>query len=592
MRIPDGVIEEISRKADIVEVVGNYVSLKKRGGRYWGLSPFTQEKTPSFSVSPEKGLYYCFSSNKGGSIFNFIMEMERLTFPEAVEFLGKRYGVEVSTEGTPEDEGTKSAREVLGGIARSFHYFLTEKPQGSRALDYLKDRGLTDEAIRRFQLGYAPADPFWLRRFLASKGYGSDILAKSGLFTQANPQRALFADRLMFPIRSNSGDVVAFGGRRLKEDGPKYLNSPESSLFKKRSLLYGLFEGNQVLRKERRAFLVEGYTDVLAFHVAGIENVVAPLGTAFTEDQARVIRRLCDDVIIVFDADEAGAKALARGAGVAEAAGLTVRTVKLAPGQDPADILHSGGVRELQNVLSFDLDVFQTLLDTMIDKVDAETPKGKEFVLTELLPYINSINSAVRRESTLSALADRLNVQLSSIIRDIEVARAGEKRSSAPKSEKNMEEGGDRLPLDLRAMVAAAANLEHFGFLRQWISSEDLESPGAREIYAVLEDAYRRGTTRLEVVLSRLDDEDLRTVVAARASGEEFTGDPERVIRDAVYRLRSETLGRRRKRVESAVRSGNFADDQKALDELLQEKMFLDAELEKLRVRVNDGTSE
>ncbi len=588
MRIPDGVIEEVSRKADIVEVVGNYVSLKKRGGRYWGLSPFTQEKTPSFSVSPEKGLYYCFSSNKGGSIFNFIMEMERLTFPEAVEFLGKRYGVEVSTEGTPEDEGTKSAREVLSGIARSFHYFLTEKPEGGRALGYLKDRGLTDEVVKRFQLGYAPADPFWLRRFLASKGYTSDTLGKTGLFTQANPQRALFADRLIFPIRSNSGDVVAFGGRRLKEDGPKYLNSPESSLFKKRSLLYGLFEGNQVLRKERRAFLVEGYTDVLAFHVAGIENVVAPLGTAFTEDQARVIRRLCDEVVIVFDADEAGAKALARGAGVAESAGLTVRTVKLAPGQDPADILHSGGVRELQNVLSFDLDVFQTLLDTMIDKVDAETPKGKEFVLTELLPYINSINSAVRRESTLSALAERLNVQLSSIIRDVEVAQARDKGRSTPKSE----EGNEQLPLDLRAMVAAAANLEHFGFLRQWITSEDLESPEARELYAVLEDGYRRGTTRLEVVLSRLDDESLRTVVAARASGDEFTGDPERVIRDAVYRLRSQTLGRRRKRVESAVKSGSFADDQKALDELLQEKMFLDAELEKLRVRVNDGTTE
>jgi DNA primase len=587
LRIPDGVIEEVSRKADIVEVVGNYVSLKKRGGRYWGLSPFTHEKTPSFSVSPEKGLYYCFSSNKGGSIFNFIMEMERLTFPEAVEFLGKRYGVEVATDSAREDEGTKSAREVLNGIARSFHYFLTETPQGRTARDYLAERGNTEAIIKKFQLGYAPGDPFWLRGFLASKGYDNETLDKAGLFTQANPKRALFADRLVFPIRSNSGDVVAFGGRRLKEEGPKYLNSPESSLFKKRSLLYGLFEGNAMLRKERRAFLVEGYTDVLAFHEAGIENVVAPLGTAFTEDQARVIRRLCDEVVIVFDADEAGAKALARGAGVAEAAGLAVRTVKLAPGKDPADILRSGGVRELQNALSFDLDVFQTLLDTMIDKVDAETPQGKEFVLTELLPYINSINSAVRRESTLSALAERLNVQLSSIIRDIELAKGREKDIYTPEAKG----GKDELPLDLRAMVAAAANLEQFGFFRQWVTSEDLESPEARELYAVLEDGFRRGTTRLEVVLSRLDDEALRTVVAARASGEEFTGDPEKVVRDAVYRLRGQTLNRRRKKVESALKSGGFADDQNTLDELLQEKMFLDAELEKLRVRVNDGTT-
>ncbi len=587
MRIPDGVIEEISRKADIVEVVGNYVRLKKRGGRYWGLSPFTHEKTPSFSVSPEKGLYYCFSSNRGGSIFNFIMEMERLTFPEAVEFLGKRYGVEVATESSREDEGTKSVREVLNGIARSFHYFLTETPQGGNARGYLEERGHTEAVIKRFQLGYAPGDPFWVHRFLSSKGYDNETLHKAGLFTQANPRRALFADRLVFPIRSNSGDVVAFGGRRLKEEGPKYLNSPESSLFKKRSLLYGLFEGNAALRKERRAFLVEGYTDVLAFHEAGIENVVAPLGTAFTEDQARVIRRLCDEVVIVFDADEAGAKALARGAGVAEASGLAVRTVKLAPGQDPADILRSGGVRELQNALSFDLDVFQTLLDTMIDKVDAETPQGKEFVLTEFLPYINSINSAVRRESTLSALAERLNVQLSSIIRDIELAKSRERDIYTPEAKGQTNE----LPLDLRAMVAAAANIEQFGFFRQWVSSEDLESPQARELYAVLEDGFRRGTTRLEVVLSRLDDEALRTVVAARASGDEFTNDPQKVVRDAVYRLRGQTLNRRRKKVETALKSGGFADDQNTLDELLQEKMFLDAELEKLRVRVNDGTT-
>jgi DNA primase len=587
LRIPDDVIDEISRRADILEVVGNYVSLKKRGSRYWGLSPFTNEKTPSFSVSPEKGLYYCFSSTKGGSVFNFIMEMERLTFPEAVEFLAKRYGVEIPSQGGQQDEGAKSAREVLAGIARSFHYFLTETPQGEAARRYIEERGIAGEVVKRFQLGYAPKDPYWLRRFLGSKGFSADILDKTGLFTAANPNRALFADRLVFPIRSNSGDVVAFGGRRLAEEGPKYLNSPESSLFKKRSLLYGLFEGNEALRKERRAFLVEGYTDVLALFQAGVENVVAPLGTAFTEDQARVIKRLCDEIVMVFDADEAGAKALARGAGVAEAAGLSVRTVKLAPGQDPADILRSGGVRELQNVLSFDLDVFDTLLDTVVAKTDTTTPKGKEFVLTELLPYINSINSAVRRESTLSALADRLNVQLTSIIQDVELAQSRGRDVRTPESPGGQEE----LSLDLRAMVAAAANLEHFGFFRQWVSPDDLETPAARELYAVLEDAFRRDMTRLEVVLARIDDEKLRNVVAARASSEEFTRDPEKVVRDAVYRLRGRTLHRRRNKVEGALKSGASADDQNTLDELLQEKMYLDAELEKLRVRVDDGTT-
>ncbi len=590
MRIPDDVIEEISRRADIVEVVGNYVTLKKKGNRYWGLSPFTNEKTPSFSVSPEKGLYYCFSSNRGGTVFNFLMEMERLSFPEAVEYLGKRLGVEVSAgESSRESEGSKTAREVLNRVARSFHYLLTESAKGEAARQYVSRRGLSTATVERFQLGYAPADPYWLRPFLAGKGFEREVLDKTGLFTAANPNRALFVDRLVFPIRSNSGDVVGFGGRRLGNEGPKYLNSPESGIFKKGTLLYGLFEGNDALRKANRAFLVEGYTDVLAFHEADVSNVLAPLGTAFTEQQARLIRRRCEELVLVFDADEAGIKALARGAAVAEAADLSVRTVRLPAGHDPADILTSDGVRGLQNVLSYDLDVFDALVEAAVGRVDSETPQGKEFVLKELLPYINSINSAIRRESILSALAERLNVQPSSIIRDVELSRSSVRVSAGDPPETP---AGDDLSLDLRALVAAAANMEQFGFFRQWITPEDLQSPEARDLYAVLEDGFRRGTTRLEVILSRLDDEALRTVVAARASSDEYTAEPEKVVRDAVYRLRSRSITRRRRKIEATIKSGDAAGDQRTLDELLQEKMYLDAELEKLRVRVNDGPSE
>ncbi|MFW5685911.1 MAG: DNA primase, partial [Spirochaetota bacterium] len=324
MRIPDHVIDEVARRVDIVELVGNYVQLQRKGARYMGLCPFHGEKTPSFSVDPDVGAYYCFGCHRGGGVFKFLMEIEGLTFPEAVRELGEKVGVEVDTG--PEDPHARTRRalgELYNRVARTFAHFLTTE-QGEQARSILHDRAVSDELIARFGIGYAPDDPFWLHGFLSQKGYSTEFLRDSGLFTRANPRRALFAGRIMFPIRTNRGDVVAFGGRIVSGDGPKYINSPETPIYRKREVLFGIDVALPAIRQERAAVLAEGYMDVIALHEAGVNTAVAPLGTAFTAEQAGSLERYIERVTLLFDADAAGTRATRRAAEILEPKGITL----------------------------------------------------------------------------------------------------------------------------------------------------------------------------------------------------------------------------------------------------------------------------
>ncbi|NBF38992.1 MAG: DNA primase, partial [Spirochaetes bacterium] len=333
MKIAKHVIDEIARKVDIVDVVGDYVSLKKRGARYWGLSPFTSEKTPSFSVEPEKQLYYCFSSGKGGSVFQFVMEMEGLSFPEAVRALGERAGVRVEAGESDEESRTRDAlKELSTRVAGSFRHIFVNSAGAERARGYMRGRKISEEVLERYEVGYAPADRRWLFNFLRKKQYSPQFLAQTGLFSRQYPEVALFSDRVMFPIHARGGQVVGFGGRRLGEYGPKYINSPESSIFRKRDELYGLYQGMKVIREQEEVYLCEGYMDVLALAEAGVANAVAPLGTSFTEGQARLIRRYAGVVTLLFDADSAGLDAARRAAEILEKAGIEGRVCQL-----PAD---------------------------------------------------------------------------------------------------------------------------------------------------------------------------------------------------------------------------------------------------------------
>ncbi|HEY9533632.1 MAG TPA: DNA primase, partial [Mucilaginibacter sp.] len=316
-------IDRIMEATDIVEVIGEFVQLKKRGANYVGLSPFANERTPSFTVSPAKGIFKDFSSGKGGSAVTFLMELEKFSYPEALKWLAKKYGIEVEeTVETAENKEEENRRESLMIVsafaAKFFHESLLDTDEGqSIGLSYFKERGFTTETIKKFELGYSPDQWEAFSSRAIKDGYQEEFLTDSGLSVKRDNGTLYdrYRGRVMFPIHSFTGRVIAFGGRTLKSDKnvPKYVNSPESEIYHKSNVLYGLYFAKKAIRDEDNCYLVEGYADVISVHQAGIENVVASSGTSLTVEQIRLIGRLTKNVTILYDGDAAGIKAALRG---------------------------------------------------------------------------------------------------------------------------------------------------------------------------------------------------------------------------------------------------------------------------------------
>ncbi len=581
MRIPDSVIERVRDQVDIVDVVGDYVTLTRRGNRYWGLSPFTQEKTPSFTVTPERGLFYCFSTNKGGNLFTFVMEMERVTFPEAVRMLARRAGIDIPDDS---DEAEATSREPLRELYRrvcgSFQYLLTTHDGGTEAREYLSRRALSADIQEQFQLGWAPHDAFWLYRFLKQRSYSDEFLASSGLFTRANPRRALFAGRLMFPIFSRNGDVIAFGGRLLSGDGPKYLNSPNTDIFQKSRELYGLYPSLQTMRTSREFHLVEGYTDVLAMHQAGITNAVAPLGTSFTPEQAKSLSRFVDRSILVFDSDRAGFAASMKASVLCEQNDIRPTVCALPEGKDPADLLSEGGESVLQESVVSAISSLEYFTSVYSTQSQADSPEGKELVLRELFPYIESIRSEVRREASLAYIADTLDLQRTSIIREFEKRNQVRPSDVGPEYESNKRL--DSPSEELYLMLAVAVHCEHFPYVRTILNTDDVTDPVARDLFIALEDAYRAEELEFERVLARIEHEGLQQLLYERAARDEFSVNTDQIVRDGVRAVKRRIVESKLRQVQSQLRTAdNSVEEQRRL---MTEKAYLDGELQKLKV--------
>lgn len=595
MKIPERIIEEISSRADIVSVVGEYVQLTRRGNRYWGLCPFHTEKSPSFTVSPERDGYYCFGCQKGGSVFTFVMEMEKLTFPEAVELLGKKTGVQVDLGNTPADDEASRKRDALLELYRrvsgSFRYLLRENKQGASALEYLSSRGLTADTIDKFGLGYAPADSMWLHRFLLGKGYSKEFLPETGLFTRARPDRSLFSNRITFPIRSRSGDVIAFGGRTLVDGGPKYLNSPDSAIFHKGDQLYGIDLALPAIRETGAFLLVEGYMDVIALHQAGVNIAIAPLGTAFTENQARLLRRYAATGYLLFDNDEAGTRATERSARICEQYAIDCQVIQLPEGKDPAEFLVRRGEGELKEFSKYTISILDYLVTRAVGRSNISTPQGKQVVLGELFPYISSITSDTKREDSLGAIADALGVDRQSVVNDFRKRGVG-----AAEPEHAIQKSADtRITADLFLMLATVINRGHFVFVRRMLKPEDLEDTRARALFIALEECFRREEASLEMLLDRIEDQNLRALVLEKTNSDEYSLNQEKSIKDGVYRVRQRILQSKRSLIESQIRQNgrkSGGDVAGQLLELQQEKMYLDDELQKLKVITHDRTAE
>jgi len=586
MKIPESVISTISDRIAIEEIIGGYVTLTRKGSKYWGLCPFHQEKTPSFSVDPEKKFFHCFGCKKGGTVFNFLMEMEKCTFPDAVRILAKKLGIVIPEfEGeSQEDEKRRNAlHELYDRVGASLHYILMERPEAEKARAYLAGRCIADSVWKDFQLGYVPEEGRWLYDFLRKRSYSDAFLAESGLFAKNHPDFSLFSGRLVFPIRAPRGGIIAFGGRTLSERGPKYINSPETAIFQKKNTLYGLDRAIPAIKNEGTFILVEGYMDVISMHAAGKATAVAPLGTAFTGEQAMILKRFARKGILLFDSDSAGQEATKRAMMICQQNGIDSSVIVLKGGKDPAEILQKDGAEALNNSIKYSINSFEYLVQNALSSWDRTLPEGKEAILQEVYPFIQESGSAVVREGYLKQLSELLDVEYATILQGLKKHpetgsfHAFKELFSPKKSE---------LSPDLYLMLALSANMERYSAVRSQIHYEDLESPASRELYVVLEYLYRKGITSFDALLCRIGDEKTRAIVTERINSDEFAQNQEQVIRDTMQRVRQRSLERKLKRVMGQLKeyekTGEKGD---ALKELLVEKMYLDKELFKLRER-------
>ncbi|MAG14205.1 MAG: DNA primase [Spirochaetales bacterium] len=582
MLIPESIIEEIASRLSIVGIVGGYVRLERKGGRYWGLCPFHNEKTPSFTILPDGRGFYCFGCQKGGSIYTFLQEIENISFPEAAEMLAEKAGISLpkSEDGKAENR-RKALVELHTRVAGSFHYILKNVEQASEARRYLDKRGIPSEAIDTFQLGFAPVDRKWLHRFLKERSYSAEFLKESGLFSQRYPEMPLFSNRIMFPIHNARGETIAFGGRAFGENQPKYINSPETTLFSKGRNLYGLHIALPDGRKNRTFIVAEGYMDVLAFHLAGISNCVAPLGTALTEEQVLTLKRYAETLIFAFDGDGAGISAAEKGAAVCEKVGIECRVALLPEGSDPAEIVESLGIQELQKLTKSHINGFTFIVQNAIKGFNTSEASGKEKAVRHTLPLLSEVQSEVRREGYIHELADALEVDPKSIQSDISQLNVDSRWRTGPEEKL---ERAERISNDLFLMLAVALNRYLFREIRKSLSADDLSDSRAKNLFITLEDAYRNDEESFEALLMRIEDEELKKLLIEKAALAEFSINQEKIIRDGVFRIRERSIKNRIGTLERVIREkervqGHFHD----IKNLLEEKMFLDAELEKIR---------
>ena len=413
-------IDRIFNAADIVEVISDFVSLKKSGQNYKGLSPFTNEKTPSFFVSPAKGIFKDFSSGKGGNVVGFLMEHERLTYPEALRYLARKYNIEiVEQEPTPEEIQQRNEREsllILNGWAQKFFTnILQNTPEGqSVGMAYFRERGFHDPIIRKFQLGYSPEQRDALPRQALKEGYKMDYLVETGLTIQKeNYQADRFRGRIIFPIHGLTGNVLGFGGRILTSDEKlaKYINSPESDIYQKSRILYGLYHAKQAIVKQGKCYLVEGYTDVLGLHQAGIEHVVASSGTALTTEQIRLIKRFTNNVTIIYDGDEAGIRASLRGIDMVLEEGLNIKVVPLPEGEDPDSYAQKLSATEIQQYIQENEQDFITFKTRLLMKDVERDPVGKAGLINDVIRSIAVIPDTIMRSVYIRESARMLDTE-------------------------------------------------------------------------------------------------------------------------------------------------------------------------------------
>ena len=558
-------VENLKEQVDIVDVIGRAVQLKKAGANHKGLCPFHSEKTPSFVVSEQKQYYTCFGCGASGDVIEFVKRYYNLDFNEAVEKLGREYGIELE-ESRSYGEDLDVYYRANKAAAEFFYKSFTEK--ANKGYAYMKKRGIDSKLMKRFGIGYA--DESWdsLHKHLTGMGFSPDLLVELGLSSKSGDRYYdKFRNRVIFPIINTSGKVIGFGGRRIDpNDNPKYLNSPESKVFSKKNMLYGLNLSRQAVAKAGSIILVEGYMDTIGIYRAGIENVAASLGTALTENQARLIKRYTKDVVLLYDSDEAGRNAALRGMEILKKEGLRVRVLHVTDGKDPDEFVLEKGRDEFLKLLDKALPYGDYRIDAIKARFDISNEEGKILCLRAIAKELRSY-SPVEQDIYVRKVAKDMEVSENALKREIGIA---DRDGSDRRGERRAEEKKEREPLtpvDRDLIRLVTIDPEYISKVNALIESLNTDT-GNSIMSALEEDHAENGTVDINRVMDVLNEEDRAALQETLKDGITVT-DPDALLADCVSRNRIEALKKQEKMIISMLESA-ADDDQSRLMEQLQ----------------------
>ena len=572
--IPEGVIDDIQGQTDIAELIGRYVPLKRAGRHFKAACPFHKEKTPSFMVNTEKQIFHCFGCGVGGNVFSFLMQHDRLTFPEAVRQLASHAGIEVPEQDTSSSRGSHEALVALmEKVCRYFERMLLDPAKGRTARAYLQQRGVSERTRQAFRVGLAPAGWNHLLNAAQATGVSAEELEAAGLVIKGTTHAYdRFRHRLMFPIVDVRGRVVGFGGRSLDAQEPKYLNSPETPLYSKGRHLFGLMQAKDAIVQAKTAVVVEGYFDCVVLVDGGVSHVVSPLGTALTAEQAKLLKRYAETVILAFDADTAGEQATLRGIDLLVETGLQVKVAQLPQGVDPDEYLRSYGRERLQRLLDQSVSLFEFLVQTALRRHATKETEGKVHAAQFVLPTIAKVPDAMLRSEYTRLLADRLHLDEAAVAE--ELAKAQPRQSPAYLSVENerplarsVAQGPERLftALVLDAPIRWKRVAGEF-------SLEEVTDPVLRRILSIVCELEAAGqpTTPAHVV-SRLSGTGDSALVAALVELVQSIASPEDAFEDCVRRLHANTRKRELANLREQIRAAQDAGHDSEVQRLLAE---------------------
>ena len=588
----DELIEEVRSRNDIVDVIGGYVRLKKKGSTYFGLCPFHNEKTGSFSVSPNKQMYYCFGCGAGGNVFTFLMQYENFTFGEAMQSLADRVGIEL-----PQQEMTSAQRREadrrtrlleINKEAAKYFYTLLRSPRGQKAYQYFKKRELSDETMQKFGLGYSDQYSDDLYRYLRKKGYDDDILKDSGLITidEVRGGHDKFWNRAMFPIMDVHNRVIGFGGRVMGDGEPKYLNSPETRIFDKSRNLYGL----NIARTTRKSqlLLCEGYMDVIALHQAGFDNAVASLGTALTSGHANLLKRYTKEVYLTYDSDGAGVKAALRAIPILKEVGIVTKVINMRPYKDPDEFIKALGAEEYQKRIDEAENSFLFEIRIMQENYDMNDPESKTAFYNEIAQKLLGFSEELERNNYIEAVAEKYQIgfdNLRKLVNNLAV-KGGIVREHTPlksgiNENKKKEDGMKQSQKLLLTWLIEDTRL--FGAIKGLITAEDFTEELYHRVATELFAQYEAdGSVNPAQIISRFPEADEQKEIAglfnARIHEIENKNDREKALKETIIRIKQNSIDYRTR--------NNNPTDLAAMMKIVEDKRALE-KLEKLHISID-----